>query len=122
MGIAARLTLLSAALGVTMAEDRAGIPDTVQEADQAAVPERPGASPAGVEGAMPGRAQRARARTDAEPARRRASVQLPGPAFGARSQDRVTLAAGIVLGAVGLVLARVLAGAVGTLRDLARRR
>ncbi len=116
MGIAARLTLLSAALGITMAEDRLCVQGRpVAAVGDAAVGE--GAAGEG-EGSMSGGQRQVRGRSDA--ARRR--VQVPGPAFGPRSQDRVTLAAGIVLGAVGLMLARVLSGAARTLRDLARRR
>lgn len=44
----------------------------------------------------------------------------PPPTFGQRSADRVTLAAGIVLGVGALIAARALQRVVGTLRDVTR--
>lgn len=47
-------------------------------------------------------------------------LDLPGPSYGQRAADRVTLAAGFALGAVTLVCLRVVGTALRTVRDAIR--
>ena len=136
MNLAARLILFAAAWAAVTAIDlghltlpaRAGREQGTMGAGtdhprgwsgggEATMPVDPGAGrarsrPAG--GRRPGAVDRSRP----SPYARRGTP--PPPTFGQRSADRVTLAAGIVLGVGALIAARALQRVVGTLRDVTR--
>jgi hypothetical protein len=74
-----------------------------------------------VQRSMPGHAgRRPRAVDPSRPSPYARRGTPPAPTFGQRSADRVTLAAGIVLGVGALIAARALRRGAGTLRDLIR--
>jgi membrane protein len=107
LNLIGRLTLVSAALAATMSADRghlalAATPDQ----DEPAVP--PAAA------APSGDAPTVTARPGGP-----AGVPPPAPSFGRRAEDRTAIAAGAVLGAGALVVARVMGRAGRALRDLA---
>lgn len=102
MNLAGRVILLAAAWAAVTAADRGHL-ESLRE-------EETGMTPAERRRIRPRQGQVSRARR-AEP--------MP-PAFGQRSADRVTLAAGMVLGAGALIGVRVVGRALRTVRDVVR--
>jgi membrane protein len=106
LNLVSRLTLVAAAWGATVAIDRGHLAAEEHGLPQATSVPEPRTS-----------------RDDGEPAR--PSPVAPRPAFtpvvSPRNADRVSVAAGAVLGAAGLVAARTAAGAVRSIWSAARR-
>jgi membrane protein len=132
MNLAARLTLLVAGWSATTATDRGHLSPPARPAVRAGTIGAGERGRMGADGRSPGgRPQEREADMSAQPARggrggrpvssfaRRGTP--PPPSFGQRSADRVTLAAGMVLGAGALILLRVVRAALGTVRDAVRR-
>jgi membrane protein len=108
LNLIGRLTLVSAALAATMSADRGHL----------ALAATPGeAEPAASQDSAAAQARVAVAAGPGGPA----GVPPPAPSFGRRAEDRTAIAAGAVLGAGALVVARVLGRAGRSLRDLATR-
>ncbi len=100
MGLVARVTLLTAALAVTLSREHGREPVDAGAREDLGRP---------VDAGGPERT-----------ARMHQDGRSPEPTVGVRARDRVTLAAGMVLGAGVLVAARVFLGGLRTLRALLR--
>jgi membrane protein len=109
LNLIGRLTLVSAALAATMSSDRGHLAL------------KPSASPGGEAEGLPDSAATPSASSSPATARPGgpSTVPLPAPSFGRRAEDRTAIAAGAVLGATALVLARAMRRAGRALRDLA---
>ncbi|MBT0767963.1 YihY/virulence factor BrkB family protein [Kineosporia sp. J2-2] len=117
LNLVCRLTLVAAAWGATVAVDRGHL------ADVAALPE----STITVRTSLAGLASASRPAASANPAAAgvRTAVPVPpapySPVVSPRAADRVSIAAGAVLGAAGLLAARTAAGAVRSVGSVFRR-
>jgi membrane protein len=103
LNLISRLTLIAAALGATMAIDRGHLVEPGSDSPSSPVPAMPLSRPA--------------ARSDGGPA----SAVPFTPVVSPREADRVSVAAGAVLGMAGLFAVRTAAGAVRAVVDSARR-
>ncbi|MCD5349857.1 YihY/virulence factor BrkB family protein [Kineosporia mesophila] len=117
LNLVCRLTLVAAAWGATIAIDRGHLADTVPTPEATLTVTRTRAGTATSTGPA--------ASTNPAAAGRRTATPMPpaqySPVVSPRAADRVSVAAGAVLGAAGLVAARSAVGAVKSVGSVLRR-